>query len=96
MGTQLVVKLRSEAIPYKIIGIQEAKGTVFGQPQDSFVQLPIKTYGLAFGGLTRQRAPYFEISARSDRVFKDAVEEVRTLMRIKRKLAFGEKDNSAF
>jgi len=80
-------------IPYRIVGIQVAKGTVFGQPQDSFVLMPIKTYGLAFGGLTRGRAPYFEASAKSDRSFNDAVEEVRTLMRIKRRLDFGEKDN---
>jgi len=89
LGNEITIR----GIPYKIIGIQTAKGTVFGQPQDSFVQLPIKTYGLAFGGLTNSRAPYFEVSAKSDKVFKDAVEEVRTLMRIKRKLAFGEKDN---
>lgn len=82
-----------KGIPYRIIGIQTAKGTVFGQPQDGFVQLPIKTYGLAFGGLTRQRAPYFEASAKSDKVFNDAVEEARTLMRIKRKLPTGDKDN---
>jgi putative ABC transport system permease protein len=92
-GDALGNEITMQGIPYKIIGIQTAKGTVFGQPQDSFVQLPLKTYGLAFGGLTRQRAPYFEITARSDKVFKDAVEEVRTLMRIKRKLKFGEKDN---
>ncbi len=89
IGSEITIR----GIPYRIIGVQTAKGTVFGQPQDSFVQLPIKTYGLAFGGLTRQRAPYFEVSARSDKVFKDAVEEVRMLMRIKRKLKFGEKDN---
>ncbi len=82
-----------KGIPYRIVGIQTAKGTVFGQPQDSFIQLPIKTYGLAFGGLTRQRAPYFEASAKSDPVFNDAVEEARTLMRIKRKIPTGEKDN---
>jgi putative ABC transport system permease protein len=92
-GDALGSEITMHGIPYKIIGIQTAKGTVFGQPQDSFVQLPLKTYGLAFGGLTRQRAPYFEITAKSDKVFKDAVEEVRTLMRIKRKLKFGEKDN---
>ena len=80
-------------IPYKIIGIQTAKGTVFGQPQDNFVQLPIKTFGGAFGGLRNQRAPYFVITAKNDKVSSDAVEEVRTLMRIKRKLAFGEKDS---
>ena len=80
-------------IPYKIVGIQTAKGTVFGQPQDNFVQLPIKTFGNAFGGLRNQRAPYFVITAKNDNVFNDSVEEVRTLMRIKRKLAFGEKDS---
>ena len=80
-------------IPYRIIGIQTAKGTVFGQPQDNFVQLPIKTFGGAFGGLTNARAPYFVVTAKNDKVFNDAVEETRTLMRIKRKLEFGEKDN---
>ena len=80
-------------IPYKIIGIQVAKGTVFGQPQDAFIWLPIKTYGANFGGLTGSRQIYFEATAKSDKLFNDAVEEVRTLMRIKRKLSFGEKDN---
>jgi putative ABC transport system permease protein len=89
IGGEIVIR----GIPYRIIGIQTAKGTVFGQPQDSFVQLPIKSYGLAFGGLTGGRAPYFEASAKSDKLFDDAVEEARTLMRIKRKIPFGEKDN---
>ena len=81
-----------QGIPYRVIGVQTAKGTVFGQPQDNFVTLPIKTFGAAFGGLTRQRAPYFVVTAKNEKVFNDAVEEVRTLMRIKRKLDFGEKD----
>lgn len=80
-------------IPYKIIGVQVAKGTVFGQPQDAFIWLPIKTYGANFGGLTGSRQIYFEATAKSDKLFDDAVEEARTLMRIKRKLEFGEKDN---
>ena len=80
-------------IPYRIIGIQTPKGTVFGQPQDNFVELPINTFGDAFGGLRNQRAPYFVVTAANDKVFKDAVEEVRTLMRIKRKIPAGEKDS---
>ncbi|MFN6964840.1 MAG: ABC transporter permease [Pyrinomonadaceae bacterium] len=92
-GDAVGKELEINGIPYRIIGIQTAKGTVFGQPQDNFVELPIKTFGSAFGGLTRQRAPYFVMTARNDKVFNDAVEEVRTLMRIKRKLNFGEKDN---
>ena len=89
MGSEIIIR----GIPYRIIGIQTRKGTVFGQPQDSFVRLPIKTYGLAFGGLTNSRAPYFVASAKSDKLFNDAVEEARTLLRIKRKIPQGEKDN---
>jgi len=92
-GDPIGGEISIRGIPYKIIGVQTAKGTVFGQPQDSFVQLPLKSYGLAFGGLTRNRAPYFEAVAKPNVKFDDAVEEARTLMRIKRKLDFGEKDN---
>ncbi len=86
-------ELTISGIPYRIIGVQTPKGTVFGQPQDNFITLPIKTYGAAFGGLVRQRAPYFVVTAKDDKLFADTVEEVRTLMRIKRKIPFGEKDS---
>ena len=82
-----------EGIPYRIIGIQTAKGTVFGQPQDNFVEMPIKTFGMAFGGLKNNRAPFFVVTAKNEKSFNDAVEEVRMLMRIKRKIPSGEKDN---
>ena len=91
-GNALGGEITIRGIPYKIIGIQTAKGTVFGQPQDNFVQLPIKTFGANFGGLRNQRAPYFVVTAKNEKVFNDSVEEVRTLLRIKRKLEFGEKD----
>jgi putative ABC transport system permease protein len=89
LGSEITIR----GIPYRIIGVQVAKGTVFGQPQDSFVQLPIKTYGGNFGGLINNRGLYFVITAKNDKVYKDAVDEVRNLMRIKRKLDFSEKDN---
>lgn len=82
-----------QGIPYRVVGVQTAKGTVFGQPQDNFVQFPIKTYGANFGGLRFSRGIYFVATVKEGASFDDAVEEARTLMRIKRKLAFGEKDN---
>ncbi|MBX3299230.1 MAG: ABC transporter permease [Acidobacteria bacterium] len=88
LGSEIVI----EGIPYRIIGIQTAKGTVFGRPQDNFVEFPIKTFGANFGGLKWNRAPYFVVKAKDDKSFADAVEEVRTLMRIKRKVPLGEKD----
>lgn len=81
-----------QGIPYRIVGIQTAKGTIFGQPQDNFITFPLKTYGANFGGLRGSRGLYFVVTAKSDKVFNDAVEEARMLLRIKRKLEFGEKD----
>ncbi|HSK72274.1 MAG TPA: ABC transporter permease [Pyrinomonadaceae bacterium] len=92
-GSAVGEEINIRGIPYKVIGVQTAKGTVFGQPMDAFIWLPIKTYGANFGGLTGSRQIYFEATAKSEKLFKDAVEEARTLMRIKRKLSFGEKDN---
>jgi putative ABC transport system permease protein len=92
-GSAVGEEITVRGIPYRIIGVQTAKGTVFGQPQDMFVQFPIKTYGSNFGGLTNSRGLYFIATATSDKLFKDAVEEARTLLRIKRKLEYGEKDN---
>jgi len=92
-GDALGSEITISGIPYRIIGIRVAKGTVFGQPQDSFVQLPIKTFGANFGGLRYQRAPYFVAMAKPGVKMADAVDEVRTLMRIKRKLEPDEKDN---
>ncbi|HEX9960626.1 MAG TPA: ABC transporter permease, partial [Pyrinomonadaceae bacterium] len=92
-GSPVGEEISIRGIPYRVIGVQAAKGTVFGQPQDNFVQLPIKTYGSNFGGLRNQRAPYFVVTAKSDKLFNDAVEEARTLLRTKRKIPPGEKDN---
>ncbi|MDM7921722.1 MAG: ABC transporter permease [Pyrinomonadaceae bacterium] len=86
-------EIQISGIPYRVIGIRVPKGTVFGQPQDNFVQLPINTFGANFGGLKWQRAPTFSVTAREGVPMEDAVDEVRTLMRIKRKLPSGEKDN---
>jgi len=92
-GGALGGEITIQGIPYRVIGIQTAKGTVFGQPQDSFVQFPIKTYGANFGGLRYSRGLYFVATSKSEDLTTDAVEEVRTLLRIKRKIPFGEKDN---
>jgi putative ABC transport system permease protein len=80
-------------LPYRIIGIAAAKGTVFGMPQDIFVTIPIRSYAKHYGTLVRQRSLYFVATSRSDEQFQDAVEEVRALMRVRRQLRFGEKDN---
>jgi putative ABC transport system permease protein len=89
----LGLEITIAGLPYKVIGVATAKGTVFGIPQDNFVTLPLKTYGNNFGGFTRNRLLYFEATSKTDQTFNDAVEEARFLMRARRKLGPNEKDN---
>ena len=80
-------------LPYRVVGIETARGTVFGIPQDNFIIVPLKTYSINFGGLVRQRSLYFVGTAKADDQFSDAVDETRFLMRSRRKLGPNEKDN---
>lgn len=91
-GDSIGQEITITGIPYRVIGVRAAKGTVFGMPQDAFVQLPIKTFGSNFGGFRGSRYLYFLGSASSDKQFDAAVDEARTLMRLRRKLETGEKD----
>ncbi len=88
LGGEIVIR----GIPYRVIGVQTAKGTIFGIPQDAFIQLPLKTYGANFGGFKRNRFLYYEAAPRADVAVSDAADEIRTLLRIKRQLPNGEKD----
>lgn len=89
VGNEITVR----GLPYRVIGVEAAKGTVFGIPQDTFIILPLKTYAVNYGGLIRQRSLYFVATSKTDELFNDAVEESRFLMRIRRKLGPSEKDN---
>jgi len=92
-GSPLGQEITIRGLPYRVIGVEAPKGTVFGIPQDTFIIIPLKTYAVNFGGLIRQRSLYFIATAKSDELFNDAVEESRFLMRARRKLGPSEKDN---
>lgn len=92
-GNPLNQEITIAGLPYRVIGVEVAKGTVFGIPQDTFINIPLKTYANNFGGLIRGRSLYFVATSRTDEEFDDAVEESRFLMRARRKLQPAEKDN---
>jgi len=89
VGQEILIR----GLPYRVIGVETAKGTVFGIPQDTFIVIPLKTYSINFGGLVRQRSLYFIATSKTDDAFNDAVDESRFLMRVRRKLGPDEKDN---
>ncbi|HKZ81386.1 MAG TPA: ABC transporter permease [Pyrinomonadaceae bacterium] len=89
IGQEIIIA----GLPYRVIGVEVARGTVFGIPQDNFINVPLKTYANNFGGLIRQRSLFFVATSRTDELFNDAVEETRFLMRVRHKLGPNEKDN---
>jgi putative ABC transport system permease protein len=89
VGEEIVVN----GLPYRVIGVAVAKGTVFGMPQDNFVTLPLMTYRRNYGELKNWRSVYFVGTARNDEQFDEAVEEARHWMRIRRGLDRNEKDS---
>ena len=92
-GNPVGQEITIRGLPYRVIGVEVAKGTVFGMPQDTFIVIPLKTYSINYGGLIRQRSLYFVATSITDELFNDAVEESRFLMRARRKLGPNEKDN---
>ena len=92
-GNPIGGEISIRGLPYRVIGVEAVKGTVFGIPQDAFIVVPLKTYAINFGALVRQRSLYFTGTSKTDETFNDAVEETRFLLRARRHLGPREKDN---
>jgi len=77
----------------QIIGVAEAKGKLLGFSQDNFVRIPISTFQKLYG--TRQSVN-INIHTSSQEQMVLAQDEVRTLLRSKRHVPFGEPDDFSF
>lgn len=82
--------IRIDGRPFVVIGVGKAKGSVFGQPQDMYVSMPLATFLAIYGA---RRSINLSVTSTSPATYQDAVEEARTVMRTRRKLAAHEKDN---
>lgn len=82
-------EIKIRGIPLKVIGVEEKRGSFFGDSQDRHVYIPIVLHGQIFartGGLQLHG------KGRSSEVFKDSIEEARQLLRNKRQLIGSEED----
>jgi len=82
-------EIKIRGIPLKIIGVEDKRGSFFGDSQDRHVYIPIVLHGQIFartGGLQLHG------KGRSKEVFKDSIEEARQLLRNKRQLIGSEED----
>ncbi len=78
--------------PFTVIGVTKARGSVFGQTQDSFVLLPAGTYFKIYGA--RRNLTYTAVAVSHDKLLQ-AQDEVRALVRAYRKLTPDREDNFA-
>lgn len=70
-----------EGRPFTVIGVAVAKGSVFGNSQDAFVDIPIETFFQIYGS---RRGIAYVAAARDQMVLEQAQDEVRMLLRARR------------
>ena len=85
-------KLSVDGVQYEVIGVAKAKGTVFGQPMDKFVSVPIYSYFKTYGLNVHTRMAIFARAVDPSRL-QEAQDEVRLLLRSYRHLTPRDDDN---
>ncbi len=82
--------IRIDGRPFEVIGVGKAKGSVFGQPQDMYVSMPLSTFLGIYGS---RRSLNLSVTSINQESYQDAVDEARVVMRTRRKLSPNESDN---
>ena len=82
------VKIRE--MPLRIVGVEEKRGTMFGDSLDNHAYIPLTTFGRLFG---RRQSIQLHGKAGSREQFVATLEEARLAMRNRRKLTGDDEDN---
>ncbi len=75
---------------FQVIGVGKELGSAFGQTRDMYVSVPLSTF-LSIYGIRRSIS--ISVTSTSSESYPEAIEEARTLMRVRRKLGPADKDN---
>ncbi|MBT7118329.1 MAG: FtsX-like permease family protein, partial [Candidatus Marinimicrobia bacterium] len=80
-----------DGIKFRIIGIIEEKGAMFGESQDNMIAIPLSTHLQMFGG--RRRNIEITVEAPSEELYDQTRDEVIGILRTLRKVLPGEDNN---
>ncbi|MEJ7710378.1 MAG: FtsX-like permease family protein [Pyrinomonadaceae bacterium] len=75
--------LSIRGIPMRIVGVEEKRGSMFGQSLDNLVYIPVTTYGKVFGN---RQSLQIHGKAHSNSQFTATIEDARTALRNYHKL----------
>ena len=89
-GSALGQTIKIDGRPFQIVGVGKVLGSVFGQTRDMYVSMPLSTFLSIYGS---RRSIGISVTSANQESYLDAVDEARTVMRTRRKLAPNEVDN---
>ncbi len=90
-GTDPVGKeLKIKETPMRIIGVEEKRGSMFGQSLDNHAYIPLSTYGRMFG---RRQSLQIHGKASDRAQFQASIDDARVALRNRHKLKGDEKDD---
>jgi len=82
--------IKIEGRPFTVIGVALSKGSVFGQSQDAFIDIPAGTY---FQIYSARQGINYAAKALDQTVLEQSKDEIRMLLRAHRHLRPGQDDN---
>jgi putative ABC transport system permease protein len=82
--------IKIDGRPFEVLGVAKALGSVFGQSRDKFVSIPLSTFMSIYGS---RRSIQISLVSTGEQTYLDAIDEARVVMRTRRRLSPGEKDN---
>jgi len=93
-GTDAIGKMiRAGAEQYQVVGVAVAKGTTLGQSLDNFVEIPLSTYRK--GWLAPLDSVTIFVQAPTPELMPAAEDEVRVVMRARRRVLYNADDSFA-
>jgi putative ABC transport system permease protein len=82
--------IKVEGLEFQIVGTAQEIGTIFGNPQDTFVVIPISTYQKIYGS---RGSLMLRVAATGPDMLDKAQDEVRVVLRARRHLNYKDEDN---
>lgn len=83
-------EIKIAGLPFRVVGVAQELGTVFGNPRDNFVIMPLSTYQNIYGS---RGSIGIRVAAISAEAIESAQDEVRVVLRARRHLNYNDPDN---